>query len=70
MKNTAPPSMAELIWRVRGEYLEMPGLQLTNDQACRLWGLSAPTCHTLLHTLVDTRFLTRTPDGRYRRAGP
>ena len=25
--------------RVQGEFLEMPGLRLTQPQACRLWGL-------------------------------
>ena len=57
-----------LLKRIRGEFLEMPGLRLTSAQASRLWGLDAATCQRLLRTLVDSRFLTRTSDGRYRRA--
>lgn len=45
--------------RVRGEFLEMPGLQLRVEQAQRLWGLDRPTCEELLKSLVDTKFLWR-----------
>jgi DNA-binding IclR family transcriptional regulator len=68
MRDTMQLSTNDLIGRVRGEFLEMPGLQLTTDQARRLWGLDALTCQRLLRVLVDARFLSRTPDGRYRRA--
>lgn len=61
-------SMDDLIRRVRGEYLEMPGLKLTTAQASRLWGLDPSTCQRLLSTLMDSRFLARTSDGHYRRA--
>ncbi|MGE5360331.1 MAG: hypothetical protein ACM3NQ_15050 [Bacteroidales bacterium] len=54
--------------RIRGEYLEMPGLRLTMAQAQRLWGLDRPTCETLLNTLVTTRFLSKTRDGAFVRA--
>src|SRR5687767_3545790 len=37
--------------RVRGEFLEMPGLRLRVDQAQRLWGLDRPTCEELLKSL-------------------
>ena len=60
-------STVDLIGRVRGEFLEMPGLQVTTDQARRLWGLDVQTCQRLLRVLVEARFLARTPDGRYRR---
>jgi hypothetical protein len=69
MTNEVPPSMDELVRRIRGEYLEMPGLGLTMDQATRLWGLDVLTCQRLLDVLLDARFLTCTRDGRYRRAG-
>ena len=68
MKDAMHHPLEDLIRRVRGEYLEMPGLRLTSEQASRLWGLDAPTCQRLLHTLLDARFLTCTPDGRYGRA--
>ena len=53
--------------RVKGEYLEMPGLQLTYEQAQRLWGLDGDTCRDILDTLVRRNFLVRGPDARYRR---
>ena len=55
----------ELFRRVQGEFLEMPGLRLTQPQACRLWGLDRETCGTLLSRLVDAKFLTRTRDGAF-----
>jgi hypothetical protein len=35
-----------LLDRVRGEYREMPGLQLTIAQACRLWQIDRSTALT------------------------
>ena len=58
-----------LLRRIRGEYLEMPGLRLTRDQAQRLWVLDATTCTRLLDCLIDARFLRRDADGRYGRIG-
>lgn len=57
----------EVLRRVKGEYLEMPGLRLTLAQACRLWGLDAASCTSLLATLVDANFLFRTRDGAFMR---
>ncbi len=54
--------------RIRGEYLEMPGLRLTMAQAQRLWGLDRSTCERMLNTLVTTRFLSKTRDGAFVRA--
>jgi hypothetical protein len=54
--------------RVRGEYLEMPGLSLTQVQAQRLWGLDRDACETLLDTLRQRGFLRRTAQGGYVRA--
>lgn len=54
-----------LVQRVQSEFREMPGLRLTQPQACRLWGLDRETCGTLLSRLVDSKFLTRTPDGAF-----
>jgi hypothetical protein len=47
-----------LLQRVCGEFLEMPGLRLTCQQAQRLWGLDEPTCREILDFLVDARFLS------------
>jgi len=55
----------ELFLRIQGEFLEMPGLRLTQPQACRLWGLDRDLCMLLLGRLVDAKFLIRTRDGRF-----
>ena len=57
----------EVLRRVKGEYLEMPGLRLTPAQARRLWGLDADSCDALLFALVDAKFLFRTRDGAFMR---
>lgn len=59
--------MNDLLRRIQGEFLEMPGLKLTSGQAERLWGLDQRTCDDVLGTLVLERFLVRTADGRYAR---
>ena len=69
MMSGMQPAPADLMCRVRGEYLEMPGLSLTLDQARRLWGLERHTCDRLLSALVDGGFLWRRPDGTYIRRG-
>ena len=56
-----------LLRRVQGEFLEMPGLRLTEAQARRLWNLDAASCRALLGALVDARFLFRTRDGAFMR---
>jgi DNA-binding IclR family transcriptional regulator len=50
---------------VRAEYLEVPGLELTREQAQRMWGLDRAACDELLAALVESRFLRRTRDNRY-----
>jgi len=57
-----------ILLRVRGEYLEMPGLRLTLAQARRLWGLDSATCERILRLLVDADFLSLRSDGTYARA--
>ena len=56
-----------LLLRIRGEFLEMPGLQLTLRQAMRLWHLDAETCEAALHALVEHGFLTHGAHGTFRR---
>jgi hypothetical protein len=75
----APPSHPERVrgrvdnasacQRVRGEYLEMPGVRLTAAQAARLFGLEPQVCGDVLAILVAERFLGRTQDGRFVRRG-
>ena len=57
----------DVMRRVQGEFLEMPGLRLTEAQARRLWGLDAASCGELLGALVDAKFLFRTRDGAFMR---
>ena len=59
--------MNVVISRVRGEFEEMPGLRLTERQAQKLWALDAAACTTVLHTLVDHCFLTKTTGGAFVR---
>jgi hypothetical protein len=61
-------SREQMIRRISCEYLEMPGLRLTAEQAQRLWGLDRESCSDLLGELVASSFLARTPDGKYARA--
>ncbi len=58
----------EFLRRVRGEYIEMPGLRLTTAQAQRLWGLDRAACDALLGALVESKFLFRTRDGAFVRS--
>jgi hypothetical protein len=56
-----------LLLRIRGEFLEMPGLRLTLRQAMRLWHLDAETCETALRLLVEHQFLAQGTHGTFRR---
>jgi len=58
---------AELLARVRCEFLEMPGLRLTAAQAARLWDVDYHTACGLLQALVGTRFLMPCRNGAYAR---
>jgi hypothetical protein len=55
----------ELIGRIRGEFMEMPGLKLSFQQACRLWNLSGSTCREALDALRAEGFLYQTPSGAF-----
>ena len=53
--------------RVRQEFLEMPGLRLTPQQASRLWGLEGDTCRAVIEVLVASAFLRWTTSGAVTR---
>jgi hypothetical protein len=57
----------EVLRRIRGEFIEMPGMRLTAPQARRLWGLDTTQCEALLTALVDAKFLFQTRDGAFMR---
>ena len=62
---------AALVERIRGEFNEMPGLQLTLQQAARLWGMEAAACRSIVDTLVEASFLRWTATGTIvRTEGP
>ncbi len=52
-----------LVNRVRSEFIEMPGLQLTLPQAARLWGLDQAASRRVIDALVELAFLRWTPRG-------
>jgi hypothetical protein len=65
VSDVRPPS--DLLHRIRGEFVEMPGLRLTLAQAQRLWGLDRTLCESLLHALVQASFLRETREGAFMR---
>ena len=58
---------------IEAEFREMPGLQLTECQMRRLWGLDDVTCTVIIDTLVAAGVLRETPKHQFtlsgRRAG-
>ena len=52
-----------LVHRVRSEFIEMPGLQLTPPQAARLWGLDQSASLRVIDALVEGSFLRWTQHG-------
>jgi hypothetical protein len=58
-------STARLVERIREEYAAMPGLKLTREQACRLWGVGHDTCAAALDALLAEGFLHYTGTGKY-----
>ena len=61
------PGIQEVVRRIRGEFLEMPGLRLTEQEARRMWRLDETACEAVLGALVDARFLAKTRDGAFIR---
>ena len=53
---------------IRAEYLEMPGLSLTEAQFERMWNLAPDFAERLLQELLRVCFLRRTKKGTYVRA--
>jgi len=67
MSISEAPALNIHVNRIRGEYMEMPGLRLSLAQAQRLWGMDAESCTIVLQLLIDASFLRRTPNGEYLR---
>ena len=62
---TDQPAVSEWLMRIEAEYREMPGLQLTERQMRRLWGLDAATCAVIVAALVGSGILCETPKHGY-----
>ena len=65
MTTTLPEEgFSGLLTRIRGEFLEMPGLRLTSAQAARLWAVDRRTSEWILDGLTNAGFL-RNREGAY-----
>ena len=60
--------LAALLQRVREQYRDMPGLELTKPQATLLFGVAPSVCAATLRALVMENFLSRTVDGLFVRS--
>lgn len=65
MVTPLPPTPAPLLQRMRGEFVEMPGLCVTEPQAARLWNVEILVARSALRILVEMGVLRRTPTGHY-----
>jgi hypothetical protein len=68
MSSTAPVAETPLAGRVRAEFTESAGLQLTEAQACRLFQLEPVVGASLLVALCEIGFLVKDRSGRFRKA--
>ncbi len=61
--------LPDVIERVRGEFIEMPGLQLTRNEVRRFCGIDEALVQHVLDSLVAARFLQINARGCYLRTG-
>ena len=66
----SPAELHGVVERVRGEFMEMPGLRLTVSQAARLWSLDSVICRRVIDTLVQVDFLRWTTAGTIAKIEP
>ena len=64
----SPLDLDRITTRVRNEFLEMPGLQVSFAQMSRLFGLPPTICQAVVEILLGTAFLRRTPGDMLARA--
>ena len=64
------PGIETGYWRdvIGAEYDTLPRLSLTVPQAQRLWSIEEAIARYVLESYVESGYLTRTGDGRYRRS--
>jgi hypothetical protein len=63
----ADATTADWAQLVRAEYVEMPGLKLTERQIQRLWNLDAALCDAVIASLIAGRFLKQASGDAYVR---
>lgn len=61
------PPYRQAFDRIRSEFLEMPGMQLTLQQAERLCGVNSDICERVLADLVSAGFLCTSSSGTFLR---
>ena len=61
----ASQPIEDAVQLLRTEYLEWPDLVLTPSQVAALLDLDGVTAAAVLRVLEDSRFLERTPSGRF-----
>jgi hypothetical protein len=61
--------LERIVYRIREEFREMPGLRLTPAQATRLWGVDHGVCKQVIDRLVEASFLRWTETGAVTRTG-
>jgi hypothetical protein len=59
--------VTDAVERLKNLYLEVPGTQLSLDDASRLSGLERPLCLAVLEALEATHFLARGRNGLFVR---
>ena len=58
-------TLGDLLFLIRAEFVEIPGLQLTQRQIEHLWRMDSQMADAILRSLVEAHFLTLTPAGTY-----
>jgi hypothetical protein len=51
--------------RIRAEFLQLPSLKITFQEACRLWHSNESQCLAALEALIAEGFLFRSPSGAF-----
>jgi hypothetical protein len=64
-----PQRLADVftIRRLWNEYIDLPTLQLTREQICRLLDIDVKTSEAVIAVLMEVGLLQRSPDGRFAR---
>lgn len=62
--------LEDMARRIRNEFAEMPGMQLTFEQVRRLCHLSREECAFVLHLLMAADLLAQDPHQRFRLREP